>query len=81
VLKIGGVLGIIEHAGHPIYDNGALHRALESQVVTDAQNAGMFVEASGKLLRNIEDDRSATVFAPEIRGVTDRFVLRIIKNH
>jgi len=49
--------------------------------VTDAQNAGMFVEASSKLLRNIEDDRSATVFAPEIRGVTDRFVLRIIKNH
>ena len=81
VLKIGGVLGIIEHAGHPIYDNGALHRALESQVVAGAQNAGMFVEASSKLLRNIEDDRSATVFAPEIRGVTDRFVLRIIKNH
>jgi predicted methyltransferase len=30
VLKPGGVLGIIEHAGHPVYDPGPLHRALES---------------------------------------------------
>ena len=79
VLKVGGVLGIIEHAGYPVNDNGALHRALESQVVADAQKAGLFVEASSKLLRNIEDDRSEGVFSASIRGTTDRFVLRVVK--
>jgi predicted methyltransferase len=79
VLKVGGVLGVIEHAGHPVYDNGELHRALESQVVADAQSAGLFVQASGRNLRNIEDNRSGSIFGASIRGATDRFVLRIIK--
>ena len=79
VIKLGGVLGIIEHAGHPVYDNGALHRALESQVVNDALAAGFFVEASSKLLRNIDDTRSEGVFTAGLRGNTDRFVLRLIK--
>lgn len=79
VLKYGGVLGIIEHAGYPVYDNGALHRALEWQVVNDAQAAGFFVEASSKLLRNIDDDRTQGVFAEGLRGATDRFVLKLVK--
>ncbi len=79
VLKPGGVLGIIEHAGYPIHDNGALHRALEADVVADAQMAGFFVEAAGRMLRNIDDDRSQGVFAQDIRGATDRFVLRVRK--
>lgn len=78
VLKVGGVLGIIEHAGSPAYDNGALHRALESQVVADAQAAGLFVEASSNILRNYDDNRSGGIFG-ELRGATDRFVLRIVK--
>jgi predicted methyltransferase len=79
VLKVGGVLGIIEHAGHPAYDPGPLHRALESQVVADAQAAGFFVSASSSLLENPDDNRSATVFDGSIRGATDRFVLRLVK--
>jgi len=79
VLKVGGVLGIIEHAGHPAYDPGPLHRALESQVVADAQAAGFFVSASSTLLENPDDDRSTTVFDGSIRGATDRFVLRLVK--
>lgn len=79
VLKMGGILGIIEHAGHPVYDNAALHRALEADVVRDAMAAGFHVEASSKLLRNIDDNRSSGVFAAGIRGATDRFVLRAIK--
>lgn len=79
VLKPGGVLGIIEHAGHPVYDPGPLHRALESQVVADVQAAGMFVSASSSILENPDDIRSAMVFDPSIRGATDRFVLRVIK--
>ncbi|MEZ5492484.1 MAG: methyltransferase domain-containing protein [Gammaproteobacteria bacterium] len=79
VLKPGGVLGIIEHAGHPVYDPGPLHRALEAQVVADAQKAGFFVSASSPLLENPDDDRSLAVFDSTIRGATDRFVLRLIK--
>ncbi len=79
VLKPGGVLGIIDHAGTPAFDPGPLHRALESSVVADAQAAGLFVEASSRLLRNPDDDRSGGVFDPAIRGKTDRFLLRVVK--
>jgi predicted methyltransferase len=79
VLKPGGVLGIIDHAGHPVYDPGPLHRALEAQVVADAQAAGFFVSASSSLLENPADDRSLVVFDGSIRGATDRFLLRVIK--
>ena len=79
VLKPGGVLGIIEHAGSAPFDPGPLHRAIESQVVADVQAAGMFASASSSILRNPDDDRSAGVFAPGLRGATDRFVLRVIK--
>ncbi len=79
VLKPGGVLGIVEHAGYPVYDPGPLHRALEAQVVADAQAAGFFVSASSPLLENPDDDRSKAVFDGSIRGATDRFVLRLVK--
>lgn len=79
VLKRGGVLGIIDHAGYPVYDPGPLHRALEAQVVADAQKAGFFVSASSPLLENPDDDRSQGVFEASIRGGTDRFVLRLVK--
>lgn len=78
VLKPGGVLGIIDHAGTPQYDPGPLHRALEAQVVADVQKAGLFAAASSRLLRNPDDDRSAGVFGP-LRGATDRFLLKVIK--
>jgi len=80
VLKPGGVLGVIDHAGYPVNDNGALHRALEADVVRDAQAAGFFVAASGNMLRNLDDDRSKGVFDATIRGGTDRFVLKMV-NH
>ncbi|MEX2469756.1 MAG: class I SAM-dependent methyltransferase [Pseudohongiellaceae bacterium] len=78
VLKPGAVLGIIDHAGHPVFDPGPLHRVEERRVVADAQAAGFFVAASGKMLRNIDDDRSRIVFAEGLRRNTDRFVLRAI---
>ncbi len=79
VLKPGGVLGIIEHSGFPVYDPAPLHRALEMQVVADVQAAGMFVAASSPLLENPDDARNAMVFDQSIRGATDRFVLRVVK--
>lgn len=79
VLKPGGVLGVIDHAGYPINDNGALHRALEADVVRDAQAAGFVVQANSRLLRNPNDDRSKGVFDASLRGDTDRFVLRLVR--
>ncbi len=41
--------------------------------------AGFEIEAKSELLRNPADDRKTNVFAPEIRGKTDRFLLRLRK--
>lgn len=79
VLKPGGVLGVIDHAGYPVYDNGTLHRALEYDVVRDAQASGFTVQANSLILRNPDDDRSKGVFDASLRGNTDRFVLKLVK--
>jgi len=79
LLEPGGVLGVIDHAGDPGADNAKLHRIEESLVVASAKEAGFEVEARGDMLRNPSDDRSKNVFDPEVRGQTDRFVLRLRK--
>jgi predicted methyltransferase len=78
-LAPGGVLGIIDHHGSAGADNEKLHRIQEERVVEVAEQAGFVVEASGQMLRFPEDDRSQGVFAPSVRGKTDRFVLRLRK--
>lgn len=79
LLKPGGVLGVIDHAGNAGNDNAALHRIEESRVVAAVEAAGFEIEARSELLRNADDDRSRSVFDPEIRGQTDRFLLRLRK--
>jgi len=79
ILKPGGVLGLIDHAGNPGQDNAKLHRIEEGKVREAAKAAGFEIEASSNLLRHLDDDRSAGVFAPGLRGKTDRFVLRLRK--
>ena len=77
LLKPGGVIGIIDHAGNASNDNSALHRIDETLVVEAVQAAGLVVDARSDVLRNSADDRSKGVFGPNIRGQTDRFVLRV----
>ena len=79
VLKPDGVLGIIDHAGHPDADNKKLHRIDEAKVVEAVQKAGFIVEATSDVLRHPEDDRTRGVFAEGRRGATDRFVLKLRK--
>lgn len=81
-LKPGGVLGITDHYA----ENGAgtgvvpeMHRIEKSVVIEDMEAAGFKLEAESDILRNPEDDHSKSVFAPEIRGQSDRFVLRFRK--
>jgi len=77
-LKPGGVLGLIDHAGDAGADNAALHRIDEALVRDAAVAAGFTVEES-LLLRNPADDHTTQVFAPEIRGKTDRFLMKLTR--
>ncbi|MDG2175980.1 MAG: methyltransferase domain-containing protein [Gammaproteobacteria bacterium] len=79
VLKPGGILGVVDHAGNPGSDNGAIHRADEEQIVGLAEAVGFSVVGTSDLLRMPEDDRTTAVFGPDIRGKTDRFLLKLQK--
>lgn len=81
VLVPGGVLGVVDHAGTPgrIELDTKLHRMDAERAVAALERAGFVVEARSDVLRNPEDDRSQNVFAPGLRGRTDRFVLRARK--
>ena len=81
-LKPDGVYGIIDHhaaegAGTSVIES--LHRIEESVIVEEITGAGFVLAATGNFLSNTEDDRSLIVFNPDIRGRTDRFVLRFEK--
>lgn len=81
-LKPGGVLGVTDHHAAKGTESGSvqeLHRIEKSVVVADLEAAGFELEAESDLLRNAEDDHSKSVFAPEVRGHSDRFVLRFRK--
>jgi predicted methyltransferase len=79
VLKPGGVLAIIEHAGNPDGDNASLHRIERGLAVEILTAAGFVLEDESDLLANPDDDRTQGVFSEGIRGNTDRFVLRFRK--
>lgn len=79
VLKPGGVLAIIEHAGNPEGDNASLHRIDKNLAIDIVTAAGFVLEDQGDMLANPNDDRTQGVFSEGIRGNTDRFVLRFRK--
>ena len=79
VLKPGGVFGIIDHVGDPGADNAALHRIEKSRALDAAREAGFEIAAESDLLANPADDHTQMVFAPDIRGKTDRFLLKLRK--
>jgi len=78
ILKPGGVLGIVDHNGNPGADNAQLHRMEMATAISVARQAGFTVETS-ELLANKDDDRTRMVFAPGLRGKTDRFLLKLTK--
>lgn len=79
LLAPGGVLGIIDHAGSPGRDNAALHRIEKDRAIEAARAAGFEVVDDSGLLANPADTHQSMVFAPEIRGETDRFLLKLRK--
>ena len=81
-LKPGGIVGIVDHyaeAGAPASSGNTVHRVDPAIVIADMQAAGFKLDAQSEILRNPDDDYSKIVFAQEIRGKTDRFVLRFRK--
>jgi len=77
-LKVGGKLLIIDHnAGQNqgIKDTKTLHRIEASFVIDDLEKRGFTLVKRSALLENHGDDHTASVFSPELRRKTDRFVL------
>ncbi len=83
-MKPGGVLGLIDHAansgGEPAKVAQDLHR-IDPQVVRDTFAKSCFtLEAEAEFLGNGDDDHTLAVFDKTIRGKTDRFVFRLVRN-
>ena len=84
-IKPGGVLGLIDHiansGGETEQVSKNLHR-IDPQVVRDTFTKSCFtLEAEAEFLRNHEDDHTLVVFDKSIRGKTDRFVFKFVKNN
>lgn len=83
-MKPGAVLGLIDHVANPGGDPSqvakTLHR-VDPQVVRDAfANSCFTLDAEAEFLRNNDDDHMLAVFDKTIRGQSDRFVFRFVKN-
>jgi predicted methyltransferase len=81
-LRTGGIVGIIDHYaadGAPSDTGGTTHRIDPAIVVAAMTAAGFELGGQSDMLRNPEDDYEKIVFDPELRGKTDRFVMRFRK--
>lgn len=80
--KPGATLGIVDHAaapGSPRESGGTVHRIDPDLVIAEVEAAGFKLAGRSEVLRNRRDDYSRSVFEPDLRGKTDRFVLRFQK--
>ncbi|HEX6994746.1 MAG TPA: methyltransferase [Gammaproteobacteria bacterium] len=77
-LKPGGAYLVIDHKaedGSGWRDAATIHRIGVETIIEEVTAAGFELEVDSDLLAHPEDDRSAMVFAPGVRGGTDRAVL------
>jgi len=82
MLKPGGTLAIIDHsaiAGTGSSAAQTLHRIDEGFARSDIESRGFKFTGSLDVLHNPADDRLKTVFDPAIRGNTDRFVFKFVR--
>ena len=81
-LRAGGVVGIIDHYaadGAPSETGNTTHRIDPAIVVALMTENGFDPDGQSDILRNPDDDYEKAVFDPEVRGKTDRFVMRFRK--
>lgn len=81
-LKPGGIYLVLDHAAAPgsgLRDTDTLHRIDPEVVKKEVLAAGFTLEAQSSALKNPDDDHSLKVFAPAIRGKTDKFIFKFRK--
>jgi predicted methyltransferase len=81
-LKPGGVYIVLDHAaaaGSGGRDTSTLHRIDPDAVKSEVLAAGFVFDGESKVLANGQDDHSAKVFDPAIRGKTDQFIFKFRK--
>jgi len=78
-LKPGGALVLIDHIGNSGGENTKLHRIAKQDVIDLIAGTEFVVEADSELLSNPADDHTQMVFGKEMRGNTDRFLLKLRK--
>jgi len=81
-LKPGGIYLVLDHAaeaGSGVRDTETLHRIDPAVVKKEVLAAGFKLEAQSDVLHNPDDDHTAKVFDPSIRGKTDKFIFKFRK--
>jgi predicted methyltransferase len=81
-LKPGGHYIVIDHAARPGSggdDAKTLHRMDAATVIAQVTAAGFVLEDRSDVLANPQDGHDRVIFAPEIRGHTDKFALKFRK--
>lgn len=76
LLKPGGVVAMIDHAGDIGQDNSRLHRLVKTDAVSVGQRAGLILLGESDVLANGQDRRRRPVFDPMLGRNTDRFLLK-----
>lgn len=78
-LRPGGYFVVGDHqapAGSGTEYAATLHRIDRELVISELEAAGFVLVSASQSLSNPEDDRSKPVFHPDVRGKTDRFLLK-----
>jgi predicted methyltransferase len=84
-LKSGGVYFIYDHSareGAGVGDAKTLHRIEEKVLRSEVESAGFKLAATASFLRHPDDKRdwdASDEAPPELRGTSDRFVLKFVK--
>jgi len=82
ILKPGAILGIVDHAaesGVSVDVANTLHRIDPGIIRSDLISSGFEFIAESDVLRNAEDARYKPMSDPEVRGKTDRVVMKFRK--
>lgn len=77
-IKLGGKLLVVDHQaakGRGEKDTKTLHRIEADFVIEDLKKYGFSLVKCASFLENNNDDHNASVFSPELRRKTDRFVM------
>ncbi|NJO12227.1 MAG: hypothetical protein HC872_00745 [Gammaproteobacteria bacterium] len=78
-MRPGAPLLFADHAGSGTAQDTALHRVGREVALAELQACGFRLEAQSDLLRNPADDHARSIFDKDLRGRTDRFVMRFVR--